>query len=260
MRYLSGTCPQSKVHELWEELGLLQGRQIHYYDEFTRYEGADGRTFVVYTDIDRLKQHMLELAPQDRELIDEFADALRQFTRMELPVDLTPSNLQEWRQMGQDMLPVLLPVLRWRNVTVREFAARFQDPLLREALPQFFQFSPPDFPMMLLLSTLANMNDCEAGYPIGGSLAFAQDLARRYEALGGQIHYKSRVARVLVERGRARKTIGRSACAWRTAASIAPIGSSRPPTGTRRSTICWRDATWTRRAAATIKTCLPPSP
>ena len=205
VRYLSGTHPNSKVHDLWEELGLLQGRRIHYYDEFTRYEGAGGRTFIVYTDIDRLEQHMLELAPQDHDLIDDFADAVRQFTRMELPVDLTPSSLQEWRQMGQDMLPVLLPVLRWRNVTVREFAARFQDPLLREALPQFFQFSPPDFPMMLLLSTLANMNDHEAGYPIGGSLAFAQDLARRYEALGGQIHYKSRVRKVLVESGSRRE-------------------------------------------------------
>jgi phytoene dehydrogenase-like protein len=201
VRYLSGTHPHSKVHQLWEELGLLKGRRIYYYDEFTRYEGADGRTFVVYTDIDRLEQHMLDLAPQDRDLIDDFADALRQFTRMELPVDLTPSGPQEWMQMGQDMLPVLLPVLRWRNVTVRQFASRFQDPLLREALPQFFQFSPPDFPMMLMLSTLANMNDHEAGYPIGGSLSFAQDLARRYEALGGQIHYRSRVTRVLVEPG-----------------------------------------------------------
>ncbi|MFO7669789.1 MAG: NAD(P)-binding protein [Bacteroidales bacterium] len=141
MRYLSGTHPHSKVHELWEELGVLPGRQIHYYDEFTRYEGADGRTFVVYTNIDRLEQYMLELAPQDRDLIEDLADALRQFTRMELPVDLTPSSLQEWMQMGQDMLSVLLPVLRWRSVTVREFAAQFKDSLLREALPQFFHGS-----------------------------------------------------------------------------------------------------------------------
>jgi phytoene dehydrogenase-like protein len=205
VRYLSGTCPQSRVHDLWEELNLLQDRQIHYYDEFTRYEGTDGRTFIVHTDIERLEQHMRDLAPQDSDLIDTFADALRQFTRMELPVDLTPGSLQEWMRMGRDMLPVLLPVLRWRNVTVREFADRFQDPLLREALPQFFQFSPPDFPMMLMLSTLANMNDHEAGYPIGGSLAFAQDLARQYVALGGQIHYKSRVREILVESGSGRE-------------------------------------------------------
>jgi len=95
-------------------------------------------------------------------------------------------------------MDVLLPALRWRNVTVGQFAARFRDPLLREALPQFFQFARPDFPMMLFMVTLANMNDHEAGYPIGGSLTFASDLAQRYESLGGTIHYRSRVGKVLI--------------------------------------------------------------
>ena len=62
---------------------------------------------------------LLELSPQDQHLIHEFADAVRDFTRMELPVDMTPSDPLELLQMGQSMLPVLLPTLRWRSVTVR---------------------------------------------------------------------------------------------------------------------------------------------
>lgn len=202
VRYLTGTHPHSKVNQLWEELGVLEGQQIHYYDEFVRYEGVDGRTLILYTDIDRLEAHLLDLAPSDGRLIRELSDALRHFTRMELPVDLTPTGPLEMLQLGQDMLPVLGPALRWRNVTVGEYAQRFRDPLLREALPRFFQFAEPDFPMMLLLTTLANMNDREAGYPIGGSLPFARTLAARYEMLGGEIHFRSRVNEVLVQRGR----------------------------------------------------------
>jgi phytoene dehydrogenase-like protein len=201
IRYLSGTHPHSKVHRLWEELGLLEGQEIHYYDEFVRYEGAGGRALTLYTDIDRLEAHLLDLAPQDAGPIRELCEALRQFTEMELPVDLTPSGPAELLQLGRDMLPALWPALRWRNVTIREFAGRFRDPLLREALPDFFQFAEPDFPMMLMLTTLANMNDREAGYPIGGSLAFARALADRYEALGGEIHYRSRVEEILVDTG-----------------------------------------------------------
>ncbi len=203
IRYLSGTDPQTKIHELWMELGLLEGRTFHYYDEFIRYEGADGRIFTLYTNIDRLEQHMLELAPDDKAVTAEFIKALRQFTKMEMPVDLTPSEPLEALELGQGMLPVLWPALWWRNVSVRQFAERFKDPLLRAALPDFFQFAPPDFPMMLLLTTIALMNDHEAGYPIGGSLRLAEDLARRYLALGGEIHYKSRVAKILVEDDRA---------------------------------------------------------
>jgi len=197
---VTGTGPQTKVHQLWEELGVLDGRPVHYYEELTRFEGADGRAFCVYTDIERLERHMLELAPQDRDVIEEFVHALRQFTRMEMPVDLTPSNLLELMQLGQDMLPVMVPMLHWRNVTVREFAARFQDPLLREALPRLFQFAPLDFPMVMLLMTLAKMNDHEAGFPIGGSAQLSQDLADRYLALGGEIHCRARVEQILVER------------------------------------------------------------
>jgi phytoene dehydrogenase-like protein len=57
--------------------------------------------------------------------------------------------------------------------------------------------------MMLMLSTLAMMHDREAGYPVGGSLRFAEDLAKRYLALGGEIRYKSRVESILVENDRA---------------------------------------------------------
>jgi hypothetical protein len=115
VRYLTGVSPQSKVHQLWEELGVLEGQRIHFYDQFECFQGSDGRSFCMYTDIDRLEQHMLDLAPEDRGVIHEFAEALRQFTKMEVPVDITPSDLLEMFELGQSMLPVLLPVLRWRT-------------------------------------------------------------------------------------------------------------------------------------------------
>jgi phytoene dehydrogenase-like protein len=43
------------------------------------------------------------------------------------------------------------------------------------------------------------MHNRNAGYPVGGSLAFAQAIERRYLDLGGEILYKSRVAKILVE-------------------------------------------------------------
>jgi phytoene dehydrogenase-like protein len=40
-------------------------------------------------------------------------------------------------------------------------------------------------------------------YPLGGSLEFARSIERRYLDLGGEIHYKSPVTKILVEHNRA---------------------------------------------------------
>ena len=46
---------------------------------------------------------------------------------------------------------------------------------------------------------LAELHRHNAGWPIGGSLEFARAIERRYLDLGGEIHYKSRVAKILVD-------------------------------------------------------------
>ncbi len=69
----------------------------------------------------------------------------------------------------------------------------------------------PNFPMLAFLMTLAWMDQKTAGYPVGGSLELARAVERRYLALGGEIHYKSRVVKILVEAdpsGRGDRAVG----------------------------------------------------
>ena len=199
VRYLANVNPATKGYQLWEELGILADTPIHFYEEFICIEGEDGRKLHLYTDIDQLEEHLMALSPQDGRVIRDFIEGIRDFRQLELPVDLTAGDALELAEMGRGMVPILLPTLRWRNVTLKDFAKRFKDPLLREGLPLFFQFAPPDFPMMLCLSTLAMMNDHEAGYPMGGSLPIAKALEERYLELGGNVVYRTRVTDILVE-------------------------------------------------------------
>jgi phytoene dehydrogenase-like protein len=203
VRYLTSLCPNTKGNQLWAELGILDDKPIHFYEQLLTFEGRDGRQLHIYTDVDRLEAHLLDLAPEDAPVIREFTNGIRDFRRLDLPVDLTAGDLIELANMGREMTPVLIPTLRWRGVTLLEFSQRFKNPFLRESLPLFFQFAPPDFPIMLCLSTLAMMNDREAGYPLGGSLSIAQALEARYLSLGGKVKYRSHVTEVLVQDDRA---------------------------------------------------------
>ena len=199
IRYLAGVNPETKGYQLWQELGILEDREFHYYDEFIMIEGVDGRQLHIYTDIDKLRTHLLELSPQDKKVIEDFIEGIKDFRRLDLPVDITARDAKELAEMGRGMLPVAIPTIRWQGVKLNDFAQRFKDPLLQKGLTLFFQFSPLDFPMMLCMTTLAMMNDREAGYPIGGSLSIAKALECRYKELGGEVNYRARVTEILVD-------------------------------------------------------------
>jgi len=39
-------------------VGAVQGRTMINYEEYARIEGKEGKAFIVYSDVDRLEQHM----------------------------------------------------------------------------------------------------------------------------------------------------------------------------------------------------------
>jgi len=205
IHWLMGSA-SGAFHRFYSELGAVQDRRMVDHEEFLRVEGPGGKTWSVYTDIDRLEQHMLELSPADAGVIVELCNAARVLTHGELPLE----KPLEWMGLS-DVLKMLKTIRRtlttgkYAKISTQEYASRFSDPFLREVFPLFLD-DPPGFPMMASLNALAAMHQQNAGRPIGGSLAFARAIERRYFALGGQVHYKSRVEEVLVDadRGRAR--------------------------------------------------------
>ena len=130
---------------------------------------------------------------------------MRAFTRFDMSlINRKPRklmNLMDWRAFGMGMTPFLPHLAKWALVSAQDFANRFRDPFLRQAIPQMFAW--PEIPMMAGLSMLGYMHTKNAGFPIGGSLAFARALERRYLALGGVIHYQSQVEKILLEDRRA---------------------------------------------------------
>jgi phytoene dehydrogenase-like protein len=197
IHWLIGAGPSSSLHHIWEELGAVQGRAMVYHEEFIHFQGPDGRALTVYTDIDRLEQHMKTLAPADADLIEEYTRAARLFTRLEPPFALPV--LKPWEIVS--MLPFAGVMVKWFRITMQDFAARFSDPFLRQVFPLIHNYPP--LPMVAHLANLAGWHSHNAGWPVGGSLDFSRAIARRYLDLGGQVHYKSRVVKILVEDGRA---------------------------------------------------------
>ncbi len=187
--WLTSTSPGKPFYQIWQELGALQGRPIVNHDKLVRIESTSGKALVLYANVDQMEQQLKEVAPVDAEAIGEFCQAIRQLSQGD--------RLQSFLLNAGSDSP---DVPKWAYGTVQEFATRFQDPFLREAFLQGFAGYGS---MIFLLFYLVLQNMQSAGYPLGGSLAFARAIERRYIRLGGEIHYGARVERILVEHDRA---------------------------------------------------------
>jgi phytoene dehydrogenase-like protein len=204
IHYLFGSGAGQPFNRMWQELGAVQGRRMVDHDEYQRI--TDGQhTLIVYADPDRLESHMLDISPDDEHHIRALCKGIRQFTRFDMSLMYEkPRALMsgpEWSELGVKMLPFVEPLMRWANLPARSFANRFQHPFLRRAVAQMFSWE--EAPVMLGMSLLAYMHTGNAGFPLGGSLEFARALERRYLELGGNIHYKAQVEKILTEDGRA---------------------------------------------------------
>ncbi|ESA33826.1 fad dependent oxidoreductase [Leptolyngbya sp. Heron Island J] len=205
IHYLFGSGPDQPFYSLWQELGVIQTRRFVHHDELMRLTASNGKTLIVYSDPDRLEAHLMDLSPRDRKLIHAFCVGVRALTDFDLSLLLQqPKALMgpmDWTRLGLKVLPFLGPMARWGLLSAQEFAHRFQDPFLRRAIPQMFAW--PSIPVMVGMSLLASMHNKNAGFPVGGSLAFARAIEQRYRSLGGTIHYNAQVERILVQRDRA---------------------------------------------------------
>jgi phytoene dehydrogenase-like protein len=94
------------------------------------------------------------------------------------------------------MLPYFGAFKKWEKISARELASRCKNPLLSRAILEMFL---PDSSVFFLLMTLIWMHKKSAGYPIGGSLNFAELIEKKYISLGGKVIYKSRVEKVIEE-------------------------------------------------------------
>jgi phytoene dehydrogenase-like protein len=199
MNRLVGTRPGASFYNFWEELGAAQQWQIFNYEQFACVEYADG-VFPVYTDIDRLEQEMIALAPEDEAAIRDYTRVMRQCTRLDMPTE-KPRELHgpvDYIRMMK-MMPQLMSLRRWMTTSSAVFFKRFKSPLLRRILELASGDGLENMPAFALPGVLAWLHERKAGYVIGGALALMGSIQQRYLDLGGELHLKARVEKILVE-------------------------------------------------------------
>ena len=203
IHYLLGSGEGQPFNQMWHELGVVPGRRFVDHDELMRVVGPDGQTLVGFVNPEVLQAHLMQISPADARRIRTLTESIGLFTRFDMSQQQTrPRALmdaEDWRDFGVKMMPFMGALARWARLSVQEFAAGFKNDFLQRALPVVFGW--PEIPMMAVIMLLAAMHSGNAGFPVGASLEFARAIEKRYLELGGEIHYRAQVERILVENG-----------------------------------------------------------
>ncbi len=188
----------SLYSKLWQELGALKGTGVYGFNEFVRVEDPNGKAFTVYSDPDKLEQHLKTLSPADEKLILEFTGAVRKFRGHDVF-----SAMFGGVGARLKMLPLMGSLMKFAKIPLKDYAQKFSDPFLRKAFATI-QYDIDGVPTVVPIIFLSMLSVGDAAWPIGGSNAMSRNIERRYLDLGGQVHYNIKVKKILVENNIAR--------------------------------------------------------
>jgi phytoene dehydrogenase-like protein len=193
VHWLLGSKPGAEMNATWKEVFDID--RVSFYDgDIYQEVEKDGRRLVIYKNVDRMEQEFLEKAPEDAGVIKEFAGLVRKLRRFRMP---SGDSLFGRLVSYAGSLPYLPVLGKYSKLTMRDFAGRFNNPLLNE----FFGAGLNELSFLAIAFSLAWMATGNAGYPIGGSRKLIGLIEDRYAALGGKIRFGARVRTIIVENG-----------------------------------------------------------
>ena len=206
IHWLMGSGPGTEYYWMWRELGVIENIAMYHHNSFMDHETKGGKTIRLYTDIFRLRAELLAWSPQDAEVIEELFHAVLDISHHPIPlpqIGMWNKAKSAFKTVFTDF-PLIQTMIKWQRVTLYDFARRFGNEDLKDA---FLSLWHPEMSMAFLLMQLAFAHMGAAGYPLGGSGKFIQQLARRYADLGGNLHTQKAVDKVVVENGKARSIL-----------------------------------------------------
>lgn len=192
-----GCKPGSSLYQLWQELGAMP-RGLVSLEDCTAVASPDGRMFIDYYDLERLKNTLFKLSPQDSKAIKQYIRSIKAF-----PYDTTINmmlGVSFWTIITN--FTSMLSFLKLANLNMQKLSERFFNPFLRKAFA-LLVYSNPDGPLFFHFMRHAAGLNGDLQWPIGGAAVFAKSIESHYLSSGGKIHYGSRVEKILVENDKA---------------------------------------------------------
>lgn len=189
IHWLIGAKKEIPLHQIWVETGALQENNPVYFKDPIYTLVDDKGTMPLYRDL-----HGLEITGfRDRIALWSLRFHLACFKNFHQPIgDLRGLKVRYPKpfSVGEyvKMLPAVLVTPFLMAQSARRYAKRFKNPRIRSLLAAVVE---PDINALSFIYTLGTFQVGDSGYPKGGSLQLAMNMAETFLGLGGEIRYRT---------------------------------------------------------------------
>ncbi|KUO39205.1 MAG: hypothetical protein AVW05_04630 [Hadesarchaea archaeon DG-33] len=190
-----GSSENHPYYYMWNELLPMDAIQFIDYEKMYVFMFEDGQEFIIYSDLDRFQEYLLELSAEDKALIKELVNDTKAIGKLDMSFMIKPRELYgllDYISMLR-MLPALRLMRKWNKITVETFSERINHPLLRKSVRYFLS------PVLMHMFVHSAMDQKVSGYPTIGSLGISKLLEKKYTEWGGTLHTRSKVNKIIVE-------------------------------------------------------------
>lgn len=206
--WILGSAPGNAFYKVWNELIDMQKLEWINHDIRMFIEVKNNRdkygsnVFRFYTNLDKLQEYLIDLAPEDEKAIRDFIKPMRVIQKFDMPpimddLPLIPSIIRGIKMTRYiEFLYWFIKLMGQTNYT---FAKKLKNPFLKESFEMLYDGEEVN--LLVIYFPMASFDKKSAGYPVGGSLKFAEQFEKRYLALGGKINYHTPVNRIITENG-----------------------------------------------------------
>lgn len=216
IHWLIGSREDDPLHEVWTDTGALQDNNPLFFKDpvYTLIYGD--KRLELFRDPRKMQETFLAAAPEDRLAIALLRFDLWCFRHFHMPLlDLAGLKVRNPRGFNPmefvRMLPSVLMAPWLMSFSAGRYARRFRSPILRKLISSVIN---PEQNALSLVYTMSTFCYGDSGYPEGGSLRMARNMADTFIALGGEIRYNTTVLEVVMD--------GNKATGVRTASEFIP--------------------------------------
>ena len=201
MHWLTGSSKKLTLNRIWHEVGALQDNNpIFNKDPFYTLVSC-GKELHLYRNIDKLKNHFLEYAPEDSKMINRLYKDVRLFQNVHMLVNDIPgvkvkNHTKPKLSELLGMAPAVTRLASLTRMSYIDYVSQFKNKDIRELL---LTVIGTRYNALSFVYTLASFSSGDCGYPEGGSLRLTKNMADTFTSLGGKIEYRQTVEKILIK-------------------------------------------------------------